>query len=1177
MSQYASGHGQWPYDPSGFYPYPTIPSQTQQLSTPYHNTPSEQTSSTSYLTSQNSFGYNSTQIPGLGFGGPLASASNGPTPQPHQQSWIPPPPPPAKANYQQQISTSSATTLQPAETSSQPSPLPKPPVQNTQEVMEEGELSDADFDDLYDPQPDDVTQAQTSSVNQKPRPVDNARQNSYSPHLSPNEVSRAELPSTALNGSSQGMRPSLPGLGLQKNAGTVENALAQPLEPVPQFKSVDEAKKEAQKAILRLLPLGVKYQTYLDEGFDEATVKSLFNELNLLPPNLPVKPAAQPVKPAKPAPTTASDSSTPAPKDKTEERKDRIARLLAAKAAANKPTSVPAASSKPATASPAPTQSPVPVSVAPPPAAPTGPSIPRAPAAMQNAPPPSAPTAPLALRKEMDSASVTKPKFKADKEALLKKKLEALKSRQAQKQLAATATPQPTKQPTPPAVDSGPSIPRPSSVPSTVIPTGSTANPVLNTSVAAQPLHIVSSPSVSNAAQTGTRSSIPGLSLSTANLGPNSSRKRPVAADFVDYSATVGTPKRPYGQHRQDSFVIDISEDSDDDVEMEVDSPGGHSASSSSRVETPNRGPVVRDFPPLSDGTPRKNMTRSNSNVPPAKLSRLDSDILRMRAKIAAAEAKKRMAGSGSQTPDVTTSTPDFKEPSRDLAEHIRNTAPGQRAVSSSDVESTDLPSAQLISEAASATISRFPEQIPQGAQSKHGYGQLGSSTAPPVRPASQAIAADGDRRIRITSVQLPKIEAKLLEKKTKLKLLEQKAAQLRREIETEAAEREKLAEELRQLEAEPIDSDLPGEPVVPQQPDEQEQLPQPADEARKSAEKSSTQISQTASSALSADAEDGEPMQLDTGKPTVEDLAPAQESPKEKTIEPATTVSVNNKNSNDALNDQDSITHIAIADAPLASKSSEPETSVSASKESPQIDNVMASSTSTPESGQVDESAPPSPRDTNSGSTSSDESQLHFETTPAPATETISRERVEESSPDVRMISDVVNANDDTERTVDTNGEAPTDPKEDEVPSFTPYESPLTYFRSYRFHPKYAETVTGGLKSLTYTNKINPKQALCLNELTQKKCNDPECGFQHFKSMVPRDDQILMELGQADDFADGEEKSRFITGLRDLLADCRAQKVRDMDEIGRAIIEYRRKFIGDQSRVLTSLQNTKI
>ncbi|TLD22195.1 hypothetical protein PspLS_08198 [Pyricularia sp. CBS 133598] len=1173
MSQYASGHGQWPYDPSGFYPYPTNPPQPQQLPTPYQNMPSEPNSSASYLTSQNSFGYNSTQIPGLGFGGPSASASNGPTPQPHQQSWIPPPPPPT--NYQQQISTSSATTVESAKTSSQPAPLPKPVVQNTQEAMEEGELSDADFDDLYDPQPDDVAQSQPSTVNQKSRAVDHARQNSYSPHLSPNEVTRTELPSTILNGSNNGTRPSLPGLGLQKNPDTVENAPAQPSGSIPQFSSVNEAKKEAQKSILRLLPLGVKYQTYIDEGFDEATVKSLFNDLNLLPPNIPVKPTAtKPVKPAEPAASSADipDNNTPAPKDKTEERKDRIARLLAAKAANKTTSAAPAVPSKPSTTSPAPTQSPVPVpvpvSAAPAPAvgnlpmASTGPSIPSGPAAMQNAPPPSAPTAPLALRKEMDFAA--KPKFKADKEALLKKKLEALKSRQAQKQLTAT------KQPTPPAVDSASSISRPSSVPSMAIPTSSTVNPVSNTPAGGQQ-NMVSSPSVLNG-QTG--SSIPGLSLSTGNLAPNSSRKRPVAADFVDYSATVGTPKRPYGQHRQDSFVIDISEDSDDDVEMEVDSPGGHSASSSSRVETPNRGPVVRDFPPLSDGTSRKSLTRSNSNVPPAKLSRLDSDILRMRAKIAAAEAKKRMAGSGSQTPDVPTSTPELKEPHAhpaDPAEPIRITASGQRAVSSSDVESTDLPSAQLISEAASASVPRFPEQT-QGARYKHGYGQLGFATAPPVRPATQAAAVEGDRRTRITSVQLPKIEAKLLEKKTKLKLLEQKAAQLRREIETEAAEREKLAEELRQLEVEPTDPVLPSETVAPHQPVEQEssaRLPLPSEEAQKSAENTSTQISQTSPSAPLADAQDSEPMLLDTGKTTVEELAPSQESPKEKTIESSTTLPVNNNN---AVNDQNPIAHIV--DAPLASKSPEP--SVSESKESPQVDIVMASTTSTPETGQIDESAPPSPRDTNSGSTSSDESQLHLETTPAPATEMISRERAEEDSPDVPMISDVVHPNDDTERTVDVNGEAPSDPK-DEVPSFTPYESPLTYFRAYRFHPKYAETVTGGLKSLTYTNKINPKQALCLNELTQKKCNDPECGFQHFKSMVPRDDQILMELGQADDFADGEEKSRFITGLRDLLADCRAQKVRDMDEIGRAIIEYRRKFIGDQSRVLTSLQDTKI
>jgi hypothetical protein len=63
---------------------------------------------------------------------------------------------------------------------------------------------------------------------------------------------------------------------------------------------------------------------------------------------------------------------------------------------------------------------------------------------------------------------------------------------------------------------------------------------------------------------------------------------------------------------------------------------------------------------------------------------------------------------------------------------------------------------------------------------------------------------------------------------------------------------------------------------------------------------------------------------------------------------------------------------------------------------------------------------------------------------------------------------------------------------------------SPLHYFKAFRYHPKYRETVHGGLKSVTYSNHINPKQALCPDELDGRVCpRGAACEFQHFKSMT--------------------------------------------------------------------------
>jgi hypothetical protein len=58
------------------------------------------------------------------------------------------------------------------------------------------------------------------------------------------------------------------------------------------------------------------------------------------------------------------------------------------------------------------------------------------------------------------------------------------------------------------------------------------------------------------------------------------------------------------------------------------------------------------------------------------------------------------------------------------------------------------------------------------------------------------------------------------------------------------------------------------------------------------------------------------------------------------------------------------------------------------------------------------------------------------------------------------------------------------------------------------------------------------------------------------------------LELGNSDDYS-GEQKSRFIQGLRELLQKFKAQKVKDFDTIARGIIEFRSQFLGDKSKVL--------
>lgn len=65
-------------------------------------------------------------------------------------------------------------------------------------------------------------------------------------------------------------------------------------------------------------------------------------------------------------------------------------------------------------------------------------------------------------------------------------------------------------------------------------------------------------------------------------------------------------------------------------------------------------------------------------------------------------------------------------------------------------------------------------------------------------------------------------------------------------------------------------------------------------------------------------------------------------------------------------------------------------------------------------------------------------------------------------------------------------------------------YQSPLRYFHAYRFHPKYLDDVSGGLKSMTYSSRIDVSRPICPFLLGGGQCpNGPSCEFQHFDKMV--------------------------------------------------------------------------
>lgn len=136
-------------------------------------------------------------------------------------------------------------------------------------------------------------------------------------------------------------------------------------------------------------------------------------------------------------------------------------------------------------------------------------------------------------------------------------------------------------------------------------------------------------------------------------------------------------------------------------------------------------------------------------------------------------------------------------------------------------------------------------------------------------------------------------------------------------------------------------------------------------------------------------------------------------------------------------------------------------------------------------------------------------------------------------------------------------------------VLKFSPYQSPLKYFRAYRYHPNYVENVGDSYRSLTYSHKIDPSRAVCPYEAAGGVCNDATCEFQHWREMVMPDDKILVEMGNQKEGKTPEEQEAYIAGLKELINNMRRDQVKDFSTVASEIAAYRRRFLSDPSRIL--------
>ncbi|KAI1854276.1 hypothetical protein JX266_001417 [Neoarthrinium moseri] len=1182
--EYAHYMGQHPQQPYQYAAPPIIQPAASFYASPQD--PSPAAIAANYASINGSFEMNASRIPGLGLsssvGTPVQRASyhaDNSLSQP-QKAFAN-----ASSPSAQRAQPPGIIGLQPLNPAYGTGNTPaKPPVIQSNDVSEEGELSEGELEDLYEPRDSNVPAAtgtkkpaphldavenlsgsvgdadgssiydtgsgrdeividSTSAsqpalddeedyepVDYEPEYFPREHSRSYSPHLSPVET-RSDAPKSKQSASAhQPMAPfAVPGAATTQSPAAVPSPnghiasavakvdvsadtlkLAEPSPADLPYKSITEAKKKAQEAILGLWPLKVRYQNYVEEGLDPHVVSSLFTELGL-DTSSGVPAVTQPTPSTKASSTKPSEvtstvqpspKSTPQPavavqssktgsdkpalggepkmadkKSAQEERKDKIARMLAEKK--NK-----------------------------------------------TAAPPTAP-APAAAATSNGTASTQsealKAKLRAEKNQKILEKMAALKKRQEEKsklseQPSGTQTPEGEK----------------------AIPT-TTSEPLSTKDTA-------SAPSFGEQARAPSAPRGPsGLSVPSSPQPTPQFRalKRPVAADFDSYPTSSSGLKRT---RTQETLIIDVSDD--EDVEMDLGSP---TEAPSSAI--PNNPGLVRQnslaaYPPLSNSRTWRGQ-RSSPATPAAgtpsghghKLDFLTQQIEEAKKRIAEAEAKKAS-----------------KKPS------------------------------------SASTPSRSPV---------HGAGQADSLRLPKLSDALQH--NNNERRVRIASYHLPVVEAALREKQEKLKCLQLEAAQLELELQASLAERERLTAEMDSL-----DTSVEQEPPHLNGSDEQQQtsipeniaasqggsfaVEEPASEPRRPSTDTATQedpqstmdreetesLSDNANMDLESEDSDADDVadsttivhteavtqsdlpqsDMDVPRPDSEDVITTEQVPDTEVQDTVTgdntQHSVSSRVSLEAQTDDlaraEADTPMQISDAdddddggdnyePLPAPISEAsQMKEDTNLENGEVDLHFHLESSSLMTEQVPDEEPYEP---NPAQGLQPGAEVEPETSPA--------EVHFRPSPEPRLLTD----------------------QQAQVPSslsakqLLSYQSPLRYFHAYRFHPKYLDDVSGGLKSMTYSSKIDASRPLCPSVVDGGQCPyGSGCEFQHFENMVLSDTAIIAELGSTDMY-EGEQKGRFIEGLKKVLQDLKAKKVKDFDSITKAIVQYRGEFLGDKSKVL--------
>ncbi|KAG5949620.1 hypothetical protein E4U53_005813 [Claviceps sorghi] len=1020
------------------------------------------------------------------------------------------------------------------------------------DVSEDGEVGeDGELEDVYEPLESHQQAASTGRIEEQSltaaarapddasQQLTNERDGSYSPHLSPRELIQLNdvLPNNFQNGS----RMSISETEIQRSPHQFRHDHHRDIqEPAtvlgekdqPGHSRLEYAKKQAKDVILHLWPLDVRFHQFLAEGIDETLLKTLFQDLGLdidepsqthqvANTTTSAMDAKKSEPSTKPADVKLPVECIPAAKDKSEERKDRIARLLAAKGskqnastvAANQPqNSMSLAADQPEPQTGTQTQ----IETQTPQAqieteTQTQTQTPQAQIETETQTQTQTPQAQIETETQTQTQIETQTETQATKGA--KSSMSQVeKSKLIQQKLAALKKAREI-----------PQRPRAVQIESSDLTQNDSSSEALRAASAA-----------------GRSESIPGLSLSPIKRSPESSEasaeRRSTLQAAASQQADFATA---FGQNQTSRpFLIDVSEEEEDEgEEMEIDSPV-RAQTSPSRMGTPARHDALLDdsFALSETALSRRAQSpalvcmplRNGSGSKRGDLESMNKKIEEMKQKIAEAEARKK----------AKTSRQNSRRNSRQ-----NSPALSQRHDSSLEDNCDAAPH--------------------QRASVKPLYGDLCLTSTPGRSPNRRRRS-----RSRVASERLPLLEARRREQLEKLKELQSEVARIEMELEKDRLEQEQLEEELMCSHSDKDEARLPivdkaltaeasqthhlcdkmdvvKKPSVPETTNEGQQMGH-VEEKQQSQGPGGLPIANVPGSNFVATVANNE-NSLAVPNLTTDGLTATSLGESENTTSHGSTSSNMDTSQSDGA-------------PPPPARMQEDDEDIA-------MEDTGYSADEDVEEDSEDDYEPPGV--TQSSLAADDEPVLPGKASMSPpAQDDSSPQAVDKAMPGV--VSPPVAGDGNSNPTVgqhSVSGEA-TMPSTSST-SFVPYETPLQYFHAYRFHPLFNQSVAGGLRSLTYSNKIDVKKELCPDELAGQGCpRGRGCDYQHFETIQAPDDQILLQLGAAEHY-EARQRDDYIIGLKQLLTDYRNRKVRDFQVISQGIVDYRARFLGDKTKIL--------